>query len=150
MKKIVCILIYSTFLFTSCNQNNTQNPSPFINYEAYSTLSITNAVPGTYFFASATSSQSIHILPGTTSGVFTNDVFTYESVATSGYLSYNIYLSLLPDDIGCADIEITTYLNGSLFDIQTFQIGHSSLNPNITCDSTVANIFNKIVYLPYQ
>jgi hypothetical protein len=151
MKRILLLPICSLLLFTSCNTNNTSNTAPFINYEAYSTLIITNAVPGIYTFQTSMSNQSIQILPGNSSGIFTNDTFTYETDATNGYMPYTTNLHFTPDIAGCADIEIQTFFNGVLFNTDSFQIGYSSFSPNIACDNTIANnYFIKTINLPYQ
>jgi len=151
MKKLLLLLLCVPLLFTSCNPNNTSNPAPFINYEVYSTLIITNAVPGRYTFQTSMSTQSIQILPGDSSGIFTNDIFTYETDATNGYMPYTTNLLFLPDIAGCTDIEIQTFFNGVLFNTDNFQIGYSSFSPNVACDNTIANnYFMKTINLPYQ
>ena len=149
MRKLLLILLCLPLLFASCSKDDKGGAAPLPTatpQSVYSVLDISNS-PGIsdYTFYATSDITNLQVLNGSFS--YTSDTKVYTVFPTGTSFPYTIQLQLMTSNpiVGCADIEIRTYHNTNLINIENFQIGYTQITPQqIFCDNLVAqNHFSK-------
>jgi hypothetical protein len=148
MKKL--LLFVSLFLlFSNCQQNN-PTPTSSTNVDLYYEITISNNTIEGYYNFSGWSGMVINPTSssGIVNGTFTTPTSSRVNFDSGVHLNNNlVFYPTDPNSIGCIDIELKSYVDGSLHETVNIQLGKTSVSPIINC-SVHGNTYNYDSYWP--
>ena len=120
-----------------CQQNNPTPSSNITSIDEYYVITISNNTVEGYFNFAGFCAMDINPTNsnGIVNGTFTTPTYTRTKLlSTPLHLFHNLYfINMDPNVIGCIDIELKSYVDGSLHETVNFVLGKTSISPIVNC-----------------